>query len=245
MHQCTQPEHFQTIGRGRGLKPQADGTIYWHIDESKLTRDLPKLKTVIAFEKCFDAWKPHLHPIKLQSTGDATKAAIVLRFMKNGDPDLPSRFGQHTLAYAYMPIGQSLGYHSDIFFNDARKWLEMHEPGGFSLFKVAVHEVGHSLGIRHSTVSNDIMFPTYAANNDVNITLDTIGAIEELFGPLKQDAGGSNLHIVLREIFPTLRSLKKPNRPTLRRLCQLFNIQYSVIDRKEKLARMLFGYLNE
>ena len=236
---------FSTLGRGKGLRPDGNGIIWWHIHKDLYTDDMPKHKIVLAFEKCFDAWKPHLHPIKIQSTGDVNKAQVVIRFLKNGDEELPNPFGKHTLAYAYFPHGNSMGLNADMFFNDDREWGEMHTAENYNLFKVAVHEVGHALGIYHSKVKEDIMYPQYLPNNNVNITLDTLGAVEELFGDVKLAHGGSNLQLVLKQIFPTERSLIKTNRPTLRRLCTLFGIEFARLDGKRKLARMLFAYLNQ
>jgi len=83
------------------------------------------------------------------------------------------------LAYAFAP-----GYHahaSDMFFNDDWQWDEMHKPSKISLFKVAVHEMGHAFNLGHSGNRHDIMFPTYQPNNDINITMDTKKTIKKLY----------------------------------------------------------------
>ena len=237
-------ESYTTVGRNKGLMPYADGVIYWHIDPAHHTDDLSLLKMVATFEKCFDAWKPHLYPIRIQSTGNRQKAAIILRFMHNGDSGLPYPFRGSVLAYAFLPEGKSLGYHSDIYFNDHLNWLEMHRPGAYSLFKVAVHEVGHSLGLRHSTVRNDIMYPTYQPNDEMNITIDSIGGIEELFAKYKKLLGGSSIVLILKQVFPTIKSLRKPNRRTLKRMLLLLGLPVKDNSTKSDLAKQVFNHLH-
>ena len=52
-------------------------------------------------------------------------------------------------------------------------------------FTVAVHEIGHSLGLSHSPDYNSIMFPYYKGKEDgdtFNIGYDDILAMFELYG---------------------------------------------------------------
>ena len=58
----------------------------------------------------------------------------------------------------------------------------MHSNTSIFLLKVAVHELGHSFGLYHSTDINDVMYPSYQPNEEVNITPDTIAGIVKLYG---------------------------------------------------------------
>jgi len=69
-----------------------------------------------------------------------------------------------------------------LYFNDAWRWDEMHSNTSIFLLKVAVHELGHSFGLYHSTDINDVMYPSYQPNEEVNITPDTIAGIVKLYG---------------------------------------------------------------
>ena len=237
---CTRPEEFRTAPSG--LKPNGDGSIYWYIEN--FTPDMDKYKVLLAFEKCFNAWNTHLYPIRIQSTSDRSKAAIIVRFKKNGDAGLPQAFGANTLAYAYFPSGASLGIHADMFFNEERNWAEMHSPSEISLWKVAVHEVGHALGIHHSQVQEDIMYPTYQPNDEVNFTLDTIGAVEHLYADIKRKFGGGSLMSALRHIFPGQRAINKLGKAQLRKIGSLFGEHISRFWSKDRMAKKVFRILH-
>lgn len=175
---------IRTVDARDALSPVDGDTFYWHIDEQFLTQDMDKHKIVLAFDKTFQAWQPHFGPIKLKSTGDRKKAAIVIHFMSNGMSGLPERFDPETLAYAFFPRKKSFGIESDMFFNDAYNWGEMHRGSQINLYKVAVHEVGHAFGLEHSSDIKDIMYPTYQPNDTVTITPDTQKGIHKLYGAL-------------------------------------------------------------
>lgn len=183
---------FQKLLRAIGTAPVADaivpneaGEIRWHLVEP-LTRDQDKHKTIAAFEKAFSVWQKHFTPIKFVPTANAHEAPIKIHFMQNGDPHLPARFDSGVLAYAYFPQRESLGIHSDMYFNDAYAWAEMHSRNHINLFKVAVHELGHAFGLDHSRIQTDIMYPTYQPNDNVVITDDTTAGIEKLYKEAKQ-----------------------------------------------------------
>lgn len=183
---CTHaPSELGTVAKSDAITPTRDGKILWHIDENYITNDLEKYKVILAFEKTFKRWQEYFSPIQLESTGDRSKAAIAIHFMENGNPALPSPFNGSTLAYAYLSDGPSLGLASDMYFNDAYQWSEMHRANQINLFKVAVHEVGHAFGLEHSTDRKDIMYPTYQPNDNVVITRDTAEAVEFLYGEYK------------------------------------------------------------
>lgn len=66
------------------------------------------------------------------------------------------------MAHAFFPYEQgSLG--GDIHFDDDENWkINPNDyDDGIDFFTVAVHELGHSLGLGHSPVRNSIMFPYY------------------------------------------------------------------------------------
>lgn len=80
---------------------------------------------------------------------------------------------------------------ADIVFNTSHAWTSMGEdPGGsgcsgeFYAEGVAVHEIGHGLGIGHTNVSGATMYPSVSScnNNPATTEADDDAAILDLYG---------------------------------------------------------------
>jgi hypothetical protein len=84
------------------------------------------------------------------------------------------------LAFAYLPPpangGTSAG---DIFFNTSQSW----QINGttYDLMTVALHELGHTLGLGESTVATAAMYGTYIAAKQA-LTTDDIAGIRSIYG---------------------------------------------------------------
>lgn len=150
--------------------------IRWHLADT--TPDMDGAKVIDAFRKAFDAWVPYMGPMSFASTDDKSKAHIVINFAHQGDADLPEPFGSDSvLAYAYFPVNN----YSEMWFDESENWGEMHSNTKINLFKVAVHELGHCLGLDHSTRNGDIMEAIYEPSNTVRITSDSEDGIVHLY----------------------------------------------------------------
>ncbi|RWS14462.1 matrix metalloproteinase 1-like isoform X2, partial [Dinothrombium tinctorium] len=115
-----------------------------------------------------------------------------LRFIhspKSNDVDISIKFitGDHgdrrpfdgpgnTLAHAFYPE-----FGGDAHFDDTEDWTFNSDEEGSDLLSVAVHEFGHSLGLRHSDVLDSIMYPAYTGL--INLTSDDIAGVTMLYPP--------------------------------------------------------------
>ena len=95
-----------------------------------------------------------------------------------GDPDCPFAGAGGVLAHAAFPpgvnsqCGGAIGEHyaGNVHFDEAETWEQNNEgaTGDFSLTLIAVHELGHALGLIHSNDPNDVMRPTFSDTDTWN-----------------------------------------------------------------------------
>uniref|UniRef100_A0A672IUK6 Collagenase 3 n=1 Tax=Salarias fasciatus TaxID=181472 RepID=A0A672IUK6_SALFA len=82
------------------------------------------------------------------------------------------------LAHAYPP-GQGIG--GDTHFDEDEHWTK--DSSAYNLFIVAAHELGHALGMGHSTDPGALMYPVYAYATGYPLAEDDIEGIQALYGP--------------------------------------------------------------
>ncbi|MBW8001140.1 MAG: matrixin family metalloprotease [Planctomycetes bacterium] len=93
------------------------------------------------------------------------------------------------LAQAWQPSTQdffadgALG--GDMHIDVGRTWIDDAADsagnGKFDLFSVILHELGHSIGLAHSTVAGSVMAPNYIGANR-NLHIDDIAGAQALYG---------------------------------------------------------------
>lgn len=239
-------ENLGSIVPNKWLKP-INNKITWHIDESYLSSDMEKYKIIFAFSKAFDYWQPLLGNIVIESTGDITKAQVVIRFMVNGNAALPEAFEEGVLAYTYAPNGESLGRNSDMYFNDSYKWNDILTLDGILLFLVVVHEFGHALGAGHSTVTNDIMGPYYNPNAGVFFSKDTLRWVYntyKAYGVTDPDVTNADT-LSLTRLFNTKGDISRLAVRQVKVLCDYLNITYTITDKFAILVNKVYNSLYE
>ncbi|MEZ6191795.1 MAG: matrixin family metalloprotease [Phycisphaerales bacterium] len=117
------------------------------------------------------------------------------------------RFGHHmfdgpsgTLAHGYFP--NTFGLAGDIHFDDSETWTIGPSAGGIDFIEVAVHEIGHALGLLHEFVTDAIMNPIYGRRytgaGSAFLLPDDIAAIQTLYGELNSLAGAWTVTIANR-----------------------------------------------
>jgi hypothetical protein len=139
-----------------------------------------------AVERAFATWKNARVGLQFKKVNSVAEANIAVHWGPAEDPD-HSMVG-NTLAHADFPPGVSLLSHPrdqlPLHFDDSEHvWVNGAVFNAFDIETVALHEIGHCLGLYHSNVRGAVMFPFV----DDNFTLrrlqqDDMLGIRQLYG---------------------------------------------------------------
>lgn len=93
-----------------------------------------------------------------------------------------SSFGSNTLAITGYSYSGSTMIEADTLFNTAQPWDSYRGAlrSSFDIQRVALHEVGHAIGLAHSSVAGAIMSPFIG--NQYTPSADDVAGIQALYG---------------------------------------------------------------
>ncbi|CAB3381228.1 Hypothetical predicted protein [Cloeon dipterum] len=140
----------------------------------------PKLSeqvVVSEMQKAFQVWAEYAN-LKFVRV-NSPDADIIVAFGRGPHGDGYAFDGEGlVLAHAFYPY-EFGSFGGDIHFDDDEKWkLKLDGPfdDGVDFFSVAVHELGHSLGLAHSPEKDSVMFPYFKGfnNNPARLAYDDV-----------------------------------------------------------------------
>jgi predicted Zn-dependent protease len=139
-----------------------------------------------AVSPAIDMWNQVMGNLQLGRVMDSSAPIASgdgLNSLSFGSSFFGHSFGSSTLAVTLYYYSGSTMAEGDIVFNTAWAWDSYRGSLRSSpdIQRVALHELGHLLGMAHSTLSNAIMYAYI--NNSYLLTADDIAGIQSLYGP--------------------------------------------------------------
>lgn len=145
------------------------------------TTDIIGTQELSAVRNAFDTWQAAI-PIDFSQVNLANSPNFrVGWFTGNHGDGSPFDGVGNTLAHAFFPPPCGGSRAGDMHFDDAETWGLTDSGGVFDVETVALHEIGHLLGLDHSNVSGAVMFPSYGGKRRM-LTSDDVAGIQTLYG---------------------------------------------------------------
>lgn len=135
------------------------------------------------FKQAYEIWTRHI-PIKLEEVTNSN-ADIHIGFYYGYHGGGDNFVGWKPLAYTFYPPldGHSVGVYGDIHFNNAVTWTEeaVFNSEKVDFITIAAHEFGHCLGLKHSNLTNSLMYENIRSSRRT-LTNGDILAIQDVYG---------------------------------------------------------------
>jgi len=163
----------------RGCKYDRNDLTYGFING---TSDLPASREREITAQAFAVWSAVTNLTFTEvDPGNNPDFRIAWRTHDHGDGSSFDGPG-NTLAHAFYPAPCGGSNSGDLHFDESELWSQDPADNGILLLNVAIHEIGHLLGLSHSQDEAAIMFAFYSPER-FNLAQDDIDGIQELYSP--------------------------------------------------------------
>ncbi len=143
------------------------------------TDQLPGDTEQDVIRRAFDLWTAQT-PLTFTKTSDTSTSDIVIGWYRGDHGDGDSFDGPgDVLGHSTFPNPYD---QSQVFlhFDDDEQWVDS-DAQDIDLETVAAHEIGHTLGLAHSSNPNALMYPSYSGPHR-SLDPDDIAGVQSLYG---------------------------------------------------------------
>ncbi|XP_028398596.1 72 kDa type IV collagenase-like [Dendronephthya gigantea] len=147
------------------------------------TTELRKSEVRNALDRAFKMWS-EVSPLRFTEVFGNEKADLMVSFERgNHDDGYPFDGRGDKIAHAFYPDIEASAEAGDIHFDDEEHWTLDKPKAGTDFMWTAVHEIGHAIGLDHTTYAKAIMYPYYTGYRP-NLALhdDDVMAIQAQYG---------------------------------------------------------------
>ncbi|OGM44718.1 matrix metalloproteinase [Aspergillus bombycis] len=169
---CGIPENSVVASFSSGPPRWNKRDIYWKLKNESQHLAYKDAETQI--KEVVAEWQEHFKYPRINMAENEEEEDISIEFTKTDHGDgYPFDGPGNVLAHAFFPIPSSGVLAGDMHFDEAEKWTSEF------LRQVALHELGHSLGLDHSSDPNSVMWPWF--NGKSKLEPDDIARIQALY----------------------------------------------------------------
>jgi hypothetical protein len=155
----------------------AGGLLTWAIDST-----VPA-SFVAVLTAAFNDWSGHAN---IQFRQVSSTASATITFTLAAIDGLNNTLGYGGSSYYLGSGGINQAYSGSVTFDSAENWhvsgSNVVSDGGVNLFQVALHEIGHVLGLDHYNSANAVM-NAMLKTSVIDLTTSDIDGIQYLYGP--------------------------------------------------------------
>ncbi|KAK4747829.1 hypothetical protein SAY87_014415 [Trapa incisa] len=189
-------------GQPKWEKPGKPMILTYALSPDHTIHSLSQADIRSAFAKAFGKWAEVI-PVRFEETTNFTGADIRISFFSgfHGDADpfdgTTGTLVGHSMPPPFGELHLDAGDNWAVDFKDVRG-LDPLTVSVMDLESVAIHEIGHVLGLVHSTDPESVMYPIIPSwTKQTKLGADDIRGIQTLYGA-KQDSSSSFLGIPSR-----------------------------------------------